>query len=118
MRGGSTSFRKTSAPPSKNTPTSQAALTAAEPMIQRDWRALATGKARIPTYKPSQVSVEDAAWKMVTMRMSDMDAPFAESGRDLLLRSWSHQRPQRHQGSDGNVLVIHQVFLRERQRFH
>src|SRR5580704_14069326 len=35
-----------------------------------------------------------------------------------LLRSWAHQCPQRHQGSDGNVLVIHQLFLRERQRFH
>src|SRR5215469_14131470 len=33
------------------------------------------------------------------------------------LRSWV-QCPQRHQGSDGNVLVIHQVFFRERQCFH
>src|SRR6202047_5503715 len=35
-----------------------------------------------------------------------------------LLRSWAHQCPQRHQGSDGNVLVIHQLFLREGQGFH
>ena len=38
--------------------------------------------------------------------------------RDLLLRSWAHQCPQRHQGADGNVLVIHQLFLREWQRLH
>jgi hypothetical protein len=35
-----------------------------------------------------------------------------------LLRYWTHQCPEGHQRSDGNVLVIHQVFLRERQRFH
>src|SRR5215467_5613945 len=35
-----------------------------------------------------------------------------------LLRSWAHQCPQRHQRSDRNVLVIDQMFLRERQRFH
>src|SRR5215468_3596016 len=35
----------------------------------------------------------------------------------LLQRSWV-QRPQRHQRSHGNVLVIHQVLLGERQRFH
>src|SRR5215469_16095420 len=33
-----------------------------------------------------------------------------------LQRSWV-QCPQRHQGSDGNVLVIHQVFFCERQSF-
>src|SRR5215472_14310191 len=33
-------------------------------------------------------------------------------------RSCTHQCPQRHQGSDGNVLVVHQMFLRQRQRFH
>ena len=36
----------------------------------------------------------------------------------LLSRPSAHQCPQRHQGPDGNVLVIHQMFLRERQRFH
>src|SRR6266436_6307206 len=41
-----------------------------------------------------------------------------QAGRESLLRSWTHQCPQRHQGSDGNILVIHQLFLRERQRFH
>src|SRR6476646_3346783 len=42
-----------------------------------------------------------------------------ESSRgESLLRSWAHQCPQRHQGSDGNILVIHQLFLRERQRLH
>src|SRR5262249_61402628 len=40
------------------------------------------------------------------------------SRRESLLRSLAHQCPQRHQGSDGNVLVIQQLFLRERQRFH
>src|SRR6266852_8134151 len=40
------------------------------------------------------------------------------AGRESLLRSWTDQCPQRHQGSDGNVLVIHQLFLREWQRFH
>jgi hypothetical protein len=43
MRGGSASLRKTSAAPSRNTPTSQAAATTAEPMIQRHWRALPLG---------------------------------------------------------------------------
>src|ERR1700726_4843006 len=37
---------------------------------------------------------------------------------ESLLRSWTHQCPQRHQRSDWNILVIHQLFLRERQRFH
>src|SRR5260370_14808335 len=37
---------------------------------------------------------------------------------ESLLRTWAYQCPQRHQGSDANVLVIHQLFLRERQRFH
>src|SRR5262249_29987703 len=37
--------------------------------------------------------------------------------RESLQRSWV-QCPQRHQRSDGDVLVIHQLFLRERQRFH
>src|SRR5215475_321585 len=36
----------------------------------------------------------------------------------IVLRSWAYQCRQRHQGSDGNVRVIHQMFLRERQRFH
>ena len=36
----------------------------------------------------------------------------------LLLRSWADQCPQRHQGPDGNVLGIPQLFLGERQRFH
>src|SRR5215831_20799902 len=73
---------------------------------------------------------------MITITMSDIAASFSKSvsdfghrpiryrdnfskaGRVSLLRSWAYQRPQRHQGSDGNVLVIHQMFLRERQRFH
>ena len=42
----------------------------------------------------------------------------ALSRGESLLRSWTDQCPQRHQGSDGDVLVIHQLFLRERQRFH
>src|SRR4030088_2760445 len=41
-----------------------------------------------------------------------------QAGQESLLRSWTDQCSQRHQGSDGNVLVIHQLFLRERQRFH
>src|SRR5262250_3267855 len=45
-------------------------------------------------------------------------ADLAEVARESPLRSAAHQRPQRHQGSDGNVLVIHQLFLREGQRFH
>jgi hypothetical protein len=31
---------------------------------------------------------------------------------DSLLRPWVYQCPQGHQGPDGNVLVIHQLFLR------
>src|SRR5271165_5985948 len=46
-------------------------------------------------------------------RWPDHDGPLL-----IVLRSWAYQCPQRHQGSDGNVLVIHQLFLRERQRFH
>src|SRR5205823_14120418 len=62
---------------------------------------------------------------MVRTRMSGISTSYGSSlaERDSLLRSWahrswSHQGPQRHQGSDGNIVVIHQVFLRERQRFH
>src|SRR5215510_9188237 len=45
-------------------------------------------------------------------------SPWAKQEVESLLGSWAQQCPQRHQGSDGNVLVIHQPFLRERQRFH
>src|SRR5579871_5018351 len=38
--------------------------------------------------------------------------------RESLLRSWLHQCPQRHQGSDRNVLVMEQLFFCERQGFH
>src|SRR6516165_6234175 len=105
IRGGSTSLP---APPSRDTPTSQAAATTAEPMIRRDWHALASGKARIPTQKPTQASVEDTARTMVTMRMSDIGVSFSRNRS--LLRCRAQQCPQRHQGSDGNVLVIHQLF--------
>jgi hypothetical protein len=42
----------------------------------------------------------------------------ALSRGESLLRIWTYQHPERHQGSNGNVLVIHQLFLGERQRFH
>src|SRR5262245_56708384 len=42
----------------------------------------------------------------------------AISRGESLLRFWAHQCPQRHQGSDGNVHFIDQVFLCEWQRFH
>src|SRR5262245_29097368 len=80
MRGGSTSLPVA---PHRNTPTSQAAATTAEPMIQRDWRALAPGKARIPIYKPSQTTVEDTVWTMITIMMSDIAASFRKSVFDF-----------------------------------
>jgi hypothetical protein len=36
----------------------------------------------------------------------------------IVLRSWASQCPQRQQGANGNVRVIHQLCLRERPRFH
>jgi hypothetical protein len=55
------------------------------------------------------------------MTFSLLRAPFLEQ-RDRedesLLRSRAHQCPERHQGSDGNVLVIYQLFLSQRERFH
>jgi hypothetical protein len=44
--------------------------------------------------------------------------PDHDSSVFLVLRSWADQCPQRHQGSDRNVHVIHQLFLCERQRLH
>src|SRR6185312_4714271 len=35
-----------------------------------------------------------------------------------LLCAWSYQHPERCQGANGNVLVVHQVFFSEWQRFH
>src|SRR5215469_2089040 len=43
--------------------------------------------------------------------------PAAALQGPLLQRSWV-QCPQRHQRYDGDVLVIHQVFFRERKCFH
>jgi hypothetical protein len=47
----------------------------------------------------------------------DFAEPFSRSpgaDRESLLRSWTHQCPQRHQRSDWNILVSHQLFLCER----
>jgi hypothetical protein len=53
---------------------------------------------------------------MVRIRMSHIAGSFHRVDsrllqRESLLGSRAHQCPQRHQRSDGNVLVIHQVFL-------
>src|SRR5262249_1888274 len=54
----------------------------------------------------------DPFWRRLSSLMAAANLPLLPS------RSTAHQCPQRHQGSDGNVHVFHQLFLRERQRFH
>src|SRR6516165_2048946 len=64
------SVRKTSFAASSMTPTSQATSTAADPTVQRSRRDFSPGRARMPTYRPIQYSVEAIDWMITWRRMS------------------------------------------------